>query len=195
MSRLQGSRLRVGVDALLQDLERLIPGRHLRLQHLILHRVRAEVQTAELAHNFPSTAGGFFADMTIALFREYPWYLNQYEVALTGTEHTSAREAETCDYFGCRRPELGPGFHVKLLLVPLLLVLPLLPRMPKQKPRNLLWLSKAPVLTSAQMSTILLPAVSILYRRGVKIQKRPPLSPSCYHRAGPRKISGAMNAA
>ena len=59
------------------------------------------------AHNFPAVAGGHFADMTIDLLETYPWYLNQYEVALVGGSPPPMAARPSCTLFGCPRPDLA----------------------------------------------------------------------------------------
>ena len=73
----------------------------------LLERLRAEVRVAELAHNFPAVAGGHFSDMTISLMETYPWYLNQYEVALVGGSPPPMTSRRGCTPFGCPHPDLA----------------------------------------------------------------------------------------
>ena len=49
----------------------------------LLARFREQVAVAELAHNFPSQAGGqHFTDETLDAMSEYPWFINQWQAKL-----------------------------------------------------------------------------------------------------------------
>mmetsp|Transcript_18884 Transcript_18884/g.31331 ORF Transcript_18884/g.31331 Transcript_18884/m.31331 type:complete len:207 (-) Transcript_18884:44-664(-) len=103
--------------------------------------------------------------------------------------NTSTKAQRRRDSFPTRS---HPTMPMPLPIPALPPLLPPLPPLPKQKPRSLLLLLKAPVLNSARTLTILVAAVWISYRRGETIRKGPRLSPSCFHRAGPRKFLSGM---